>query len=62
MGTVPKTRKRTIFFQNRLKTFLMTKINNYIYIYICIALNVLYSNLKAVPYYMRNCPKYKGLK
>ena len=38
----------------------MTKINNFIYIWI--ALNFQYPNLKAVPYYMWNCPKYKGLK
>ena len=42
---VTKTRKR--------KLFLMTKINNIIYI--LIAINVL-------SYYMRNCLKYKGLR
>ena len=29
---------------------------------ICIALTVLYSNLKTVTYYMQTDPKYKGLK
>ena len=63
-SAVPKMRKRKIFgryrLRNRLKTFLMTKINNFIYIWI--ALSVLYPNLKAVLYYMWNCPNYKGLK
>ena len=39
-----KTEKRKILFQNRLKTFLLAKINNFIYIWI--ALNGLYSNLR----------------
>ena len=43
---VPKIRKRKILsiFQNSLKTFLMTNINNYIYSWI--ALSVLYPNIK----------------
>ena len=51
--------KLNFFCQNRLKTCLLTKINNIIYIWIAY---VLYSNLKTVPYYMYTVPKYKGLK
>ena len=49
-----------LFFRNRLKTFLTTKM--YKIIYVRIALRVLSSNLKSNPNYMRNCPKYKSLR
>ena len=39
---------------------MLAKINNFIYIWI--ALSVLYPNLKADPYYILNCSKYKGLR
>ena len=57
---VTKARKREnenyFCFQNH---FWWPKCDKIIYIWI--ALSVLISNLKSIPYYKRNCPKYKGL-